>query len=479
MALVEMILPRMGESVMEATILSWLKKEGDFIQAEEPLVEVATDKVDTEVMATHSGIIQQLLAKEGDVVQVGNPIAIVETETDTKQTENAVTLTTENTSNFADENNEIEEESIEQFEPEEMDSGVMSAAFQLLEQPKTGRFYSPLVMSIAKAENISMAELELIPGSGLEGRVTKQDILAYLHNRSGKNKVNELQKINATVAATPTPQTTTDVKPKAEKIVIPTTNTAQKTVVSNPIQAAASISGAADIIQMDRMRKMIADRMIESQRISAHVTTFVETDVTNIVAWRSKVKHDFMQKENEPLTFTPIFIEVIAKALKEYPMLNSSVVGDTIVVKKDINIGVAVALDNGNLIVPVIKNADRYNLIGLTKQLNELVRKARNNKLSADDLSDGTYTISNVGTFGNLMGTPIIMQPQVGIMAFGTIQKKPVVVETPAGDTIGIRQMMFLSHSYDHRIIDGALGGKFVHRVGELLQEFDATRKLW
>jgi 2-oxoglutarate dehydrogenase E2 component (dihydrolipoamide succinyltransferase) len=478
MALVEMILPRMGESVMEATILSWLKKEGDFIQAEEPLVEVATDKVDTEVMATHSGIIQQILAKEGDVVQVGNPIVIVETETDTKKNENTITSATENTFNFAGEN-EIEEELIEQFEPEEMDSGVMSAAFQLLEQPKTGRFYSPLVISIAKAENISMAELELIPGSGSEGRVTKQDVLAYLHNRSGKNKVNELQKMNATVVATPTPQTNIHVKPTPEKIVTPTTDTAPKTVVSNQTQTATSISGAADIIQMDRMRKMIAERMIESQRISAHVTTFIETDVTNIVAWRSKVKHDFMQKENEPLTFTPIFIEAIAKALKEYPMLNSSVVGDTIVVKKDINIGVAVALDNGNLIVPVIKNADRYNLIGLTKQLNELVRKARMNKLSADDLSDGTYTISNVGTFGNLMGTPIIVQPQVGIMAFGTIQKKPVVVETPSGDTIGIRQMIFLSHSYDHRIIDGALGGRFVHRVGELLQEFDTKRKLW
>ncbi|HWZ22117.1 MAG TPA: dihydrolipoamide acetyltransferase family protein, partial [Cytophagaceae bacterium] len=325
------------------------------------------------------------------------------------------------------------------------------------EKPQAGRFYSPLVLNIARQENISMTELDTIPGTGKEGRLTKTDIFSFIEQ--GKKSSN-----------------TTTTVPQQEKQNI---QQEKKEVPENSVKPASSLNGNVEIIEMDRMRKMIAERMVESRRISAHVTSFVEADVTNIVYWRNRMKQDFMEKEGAALTFTPIFIEAVVRAIRDYPMINVSVEGDTIIVKKDINIGIAVALQNGNLIVPVIKNADQLNLIGLTKQVNDLARRARANKLTPDDLSGGTYTVSNVGSFGNVMGTPIIVQPQCAILALGAVVKKPAVIETPHGDTIGIRHMMFLSHSYDHRVIDGSLGGMFVRRVADYLQGFELNRKVF
>lgn len=431
MALVEMVMPKMGESVMEGTILNWLKNVGDKIEQDESVLEVATDKVDTEVPAIQGGIIKEILAKKGDVVQVGSPIAIIETEQDTqaeKQTapvEKKVPETTKEIKKAPDKN-------------EPFQSVKDSGSRQLSDKPKgsdSGRFYSPLVLNIAQTENISRNELDQIEGTGKDNRVTKNDILQYVADRSASKSDN------------------ISVKP------------------------ARSVNGNVEIIEMDRMRKMIAERMVESKRISPHVTSFVEADVTNIVHWRNKWKNQLMEKENLALTYTPIFIEAVIKSLKDYPFVNISVDGDKIILKKDINIGIAVALPNNNLIVPVIKNADRLNLLGLTRQVNDLAKRARANKLTPDDLSGGTYTVSNVGSFGNVMGTPIIVQPQAAILALGAVQKKPAVIETPQGDTLGIRHMMFLSHSYDHRVIDGALGGMFVRKVADYLENFDVSRK--
>ncbi len=436
MALVEMVMPKMGESVMEGTILKWLKKEGDKIQQDESVLEVATDKVDTEVPATYAGVLKQILVKEGQVVQVGSPIAVIDTEADVKVA----------SSNSASGKNEVEKTIVQK--------NTTSTTIKqevLKQETKTttsNRFYSPLVLSIAKQEGISMQELDQVPGTGVEGRVTKKDILAYLEQR-----------------------TTSDVK----KVAHVQTNNTKNEYVSTP---AVSVTGNVEIVEMDRMRKVIAQRMVESKRISAHVTSFVEADMTNVVLWRNKIKDEFKKKEGQNITFTPLFMEAVVKALKDFPMVNASVDGDRIIIKKDINIGMAVALPSGNLIVPVIKRADQLNLVGLTKQVNDLAERARLNKLGPDDLTDGTYTISNVGSFGNLMGTPIILQPQVAILATGAIKKKPAVIETEQGDLIGIRHMMFLSHSYDHRIIDGALGGMFVRRVADYLEGFDVDRKI-
>jgi 2-oxoglutarate dehydrogenase E2 component (dihydrolipoamide succinyltransferase) len=424
MALVELIMPKMGESIMEATILKWLKKPGDRIEQDESVLEVATDKVDTEVPSTHAGVLKEILAAEGEVVKVGKPIARIETEVSVSHP---------------------------QPMPEEPSSTpVVSVAPQTnghstVRTSPNKRFYSPLVKTIAREENISMEELESITGSGLEGRVTKKDILTYLEQR----------KLGAVVQATKGISTTTTVR-------------------TTP----PSVSAGDEIIEMDRMRKMIAERMVESKRISPHVTSFVEADVTNIVFWRNKVKDEFRKRFGESLTFTPIFIEAVVLAIKDFPMINIQVDGDRIIKKRDINIGLAVALPSGNLIVPVIKNADQYNITGLARMVNELASRARENKLRPDDLTGGTYTLSNVGSFGNVMGTPIIMQPQVAILATGAIQKKPAVIETPYGDAIAIRHKMFLSHSYDHRVIDGALGGSFVRRVADYLEQFDVNRPL-
>ena len=443
MTTVEMVMPAMGESIMEGTILQWLKKEGDTVEQEESLLEVATDKVDTEVPATHSGVLQKILAPEGEVVEVGKPIAIIAQEGSNGQEDD--TDASSATANATSET--TEEERNPQTTPSEQEvTPVLTEALTTTSSSPT-RFYSPLVMSIAKEEGISVAELEQIPGTGKEGRLTKRDLLNYLKSpkeSSSNNGHTSQPKPHATVAV-PEPITT---------------------------------NGHQEVIEMDRMRKMIATRMVSSKQISAHVTSFVEADVTSLVNWRHRVKDTFLAREGEKITFMPLFIEAVAKAIKDYPMINISVDGDTIVRHKTINIGMAVALPNGNLIVPVIKGADQLSLTGLTKKINDVSSRARNNQLAADDLAGGTYTVSNIGSFGNLLGTPIIMQPQVAILALGAIVKKPSVVETAAGDAIAVRHKMYLSHSYDHRVVDGALGGMFVRRVADYLEKFDVERDL-
>ena len=434
MALVELVMPKMGESIIEATVLQWLKKPGDSVEQDESLLEVATDKVDTEVPSTHSGILKEILAKEGEVVKVGKTIALISSEADAEEGILTPAAGAKNS------------DSPKQASPATSNgsNGFNAAA----DYKSTARFYSPLVKNIAREENIPVAELENIPGSGAEGRVTKKDILGYVQLRKSGSK------------ALPVQQQAGAYIPKA------------------PVRVPPSISGADEIIEMDRMRKMIAERMVDSKRISPHVTSFVEADVTNIVLWRNKVKNEFQKREGDTLTFTPIFVEAVALAIKDYPMINIQVDGDRIIRKRDINVGIAVALPSGNLIVPVIRNADQFSITGLAKMVNDLARRARENKLKADDLAGGTFTLSNVGSFGNVMGTPIIMQPQVAILAVGAIQKKPAVVETPNGDAIAIRHKMFLSHSYDHRVVDGALGGSFVRRVADYLEKFDLNRSL-
>lgn len=427
MATVEMLMPKMGESIIEGTVLTWLKSEGDTIEQDESVLEVATDKVDTEVPATHGGVLKKILAKEGEVVAVGAPIAIIEVEGEETATPEASTGLTENK----------EKEELIAAAPAQT-ATLVSDSSSSKSAEGDDRFYSPLVMSIAKEENISKEELASIPGTGKDGRVTKNDMFAYLKSRNQAPQAASMTKTSAPA-------------PKVE----------------------VSISAQDEIMEMDRMRKMISQRMVDSKRISAHVTSFVEADVTNIVLWRNKVKDAYKKQEGEPLTFTPFFIQAVAKAIKDFPMINISVDGDKIIKRKEINIGMAVALPSGNLIVPVIRNADQLNLTGLSKKINDLASRARNNKLSPDELSGGTYTVSNVGSFGNVMGTPIIMQPQVAILAVGAIQKKPAVVETPTGDVIAIRHKMFLSHSYDHRVVDGSLGGMFVKRVSDYLEAFD------
>jgi len=426
MALVELIMPKMGESIMEATILSWLKNPGDKIEQDESVLEVATDKVDTEVPSTHGGILKEILAQKGEIVKVGKPIAIISTEGSDEKI---------NVTPKEDLKPEVEIKSASEAPP--LPNGVSKT--NAVDFKSASRFYSPLVKNIAKEENILIAELETIPGTGAEGRVTKKDLISYLQDRKITN---------------------TNIHSSSAPLV------------------PASISAGDEIIQMDRMRKMIAERMVDSKRIAPHVTSFVEADVTNVVLWRNKMKNEFQKREGDSLTFTPIFIEAIVLAIKDYPMINIQVDGDRIVKKKDINIGMAVALPSGNLIVPVIKNADQYNITGLAKVVNDLAKRARENKLKPDELSGGTFTVSNVGSFGNVMGTPIIMQPQVGIIAVGAIQKKPAVIETPYGDAIAIRHKMFLSHSYDHRVVDGSLGGSFVKRVAEYLEKLDTSRSI-
>tara|TARA_B100001287_G_scaffold64598_1_gene52508 strand:+ start:2854 stop:4146 length:1293 start_codon:yes stop_codon:yes gene_type:complete len=430
MAELKVELPKMGESVAEATITTWLKSVGDNIEEDEPIVEIATDKVDSEVPSPCSGILKQILFNEGDVVEVGAAFAIIETESG----ENPEPASVDNSSV----SETIEKEILKPLENENKDVVIVNDG---------NKFYSPLVKSIAKQEGISQKELENIDGSGLNGRVTKKDILNFIANKPATNIVKEEpQKIEKKVQEKP----------------------------ATPV----SIGSSDEIVEMDRMRKMIAEHMVMSVHTAPHVTSFVEADVTNIVIWRNKNKKQFQEKEGEKLTFTPIFVEAVAQALRDFPMVNSSINGDQIIVKKDINIGMATALPTGNLIVPVIKNADQLNMVGLAKKVNDLANRSRLNQLKPDEISGGTYTISNVGTFGNVMGTPIINQPQSGILALGAIRKKPAVIETSEGDLIGIRHMMFLSHSYDHRNVDGALGGQFVRKVADYLENFDVNRQL-
>jgi 2-oxoglutarate dehydrogenase E2 component (dihydrolipoamide succinyltransferase) len=464
MALVEMVMPKMGESIMEGTILNWLKKVGDRIEQDESVLEVATDKVDTDVPAPYAGVLHQILANKGDVVQVGMPIALINSTPDEIPTTPTILEQKQTTSLpvLADKLVSQPQNHIEQHLPLPTTKQLVTPT-TLASNKNEGRFYSPLVLNIARQENISLTVLEQMKGTGREGRVTKNDILLYLQSRKVEAQQHDVERTETIIE---TPVEIKNVPPV-------------QAIEPTPAKTYASVSGKHDIIEMDRMRKMIAERMLDSQRISAHVTSFVEADVTNIVYWRNRMKQDFMQKEGLALTFTPIFMEAVIKALKDYPLMNSSVDGDKIIVKKDINIGIAVALSNNNLIVPVIKNADDMNIVGLTKRVNDIAKRAKLNKISPDELQGGTYTISNVGSFGNVMGTPILVQPQVGILALGTVVKKPAVIETEQGDTLGIRHMMFLSHSYDHRIIDGALGGMFVRRVADYLEQFDLSRKVF
>ena len=441
-------MPKMGESVAEATIIKWLKSEGETIEAEESVLEIATDKVDSEVPSPVDGVIVKLLFSEDDVVQVGQPIAIIETEASSAAAPPVAASVPAEEKVIAESVNH-----------------AIAATHTSADIPResNGKFYSPLVRSIAKEEGVSLNELETIQGSGSEGRVTKEDILAFLSNRS--------KSIPATVTAAAPTETKSSPSPVA---------TVKAAATSTPPSAPTVSIGAQDeIIEMDRMRKLIADHMVMSKHVSPHVTSFVEVDVTNLVNWRNKIKDSFFKREKEKITFTPIFIEALAKAIKDFPMINISVTPDNKIIKRaNINIGMAAALPSGNLIVPVIKNADRLNLLGITKTVNDLASRARNNQLKPDEIQGGTYTLTNVGTFGNVMGTPIINQPQVAIMAAGAIVKKPAVLETVDGDVIAIRHKMFLSHSYDHRVVDGALGGSFVRRVADYLESFDPNREI-
>ncbi len=443
MAKTELLMPKMGESIMEATILKWVKKVGDKVEEDETILEIATDKVDSEIPSPVDGVIKEILFNEEDVVEVGKAIAIIETEGEEKSDIPSAAI-------------KIEKQIEEIKEPIEVITPPMVAPQneplpQNLKSQKSSssKFYSPLVKSIAQAENISISELENIEGTGAKGRVTKKDIMAYVKTRGQHAKANQVQtQISANGNATPS---------------------------SAPISMAGN-SGAVEIVEMDRMRKLIADHMVMSKQTSPHVTSFVEADVTNIVDWREANKNTFLEKYGEKITYTPIFIEAVVKAIKDYPMVNVSVEDKKIYVKRDINIGMAAALPSGNLIVPVIKNADYLNLSGLTKSVNDLANRARNNKLKPKEIQDGTFTITNVGTFGNVMGTPIINQPQVAILAVGAIRKKPAVVETKYGDLIAVRKMMFLSLSYDHRVVDGFLGGSFLKKIADYLEAFDENQ---
>jgi 2-oxoglutarate dehydrogenase E2 component (dihydrolipoamide succinyltransferase) len=443
MAQIEIRLPKMGESVTEAIITNWLKEVGDTVEMDEPLVEVATDKVDNELPSESAGVLVKRLFEKDDTVQVGDVIAIISTDGTSVEPVSTPAATV-----------------VSEAAPTVVSAPSVSELVNLDKNGPSGKFYSPLVRSIAEKENIPMTELEVISGTGSNGRVTKKDILEYVENRS----VAPAQ----VAAAIPTPSTNGVITPDLDKpVAAPAVSKGPKVVV-NP---------GDEIIEMDRMRRLIAENMVMSKQVSPHVTSYVEADVTNIVNWRNKVKKTFESREGEKITFTPIFIEAIAKAIKDFPMINISVDGTNIIKRKDINIGMAAALPNGNLIVPVIKNADRLNLVGLTKAVNDLANRARQNKLKSDEISGGTYTITNVGSFGNVMGTPIIPQPQVAILAVGAIRKMPAVIETPEGDFIGIRHKMFLSHAYDHRVVDGSLGGQFVRRVADYLEQFDVNRE--
>jgi 2-oxoglutarate dehydrogenase E2 component (dihydrolipoamide succinyltransferase) len=437
----QLVMPKMGESIAEATIIRWLKNEGERIEADEAVLEIATDKVDSEVPSPKGGILGKKLYNEGDVVKVGAAVAIINIEGD------APSSTPNNTIVDAPKMAEVEKT---------VASAVNTVAPANNPTNTGNRFYSPLVLNIARTEGISMTELESIAGTGNEDRVTKRDILSYIENR-GKNIESKPETSTAAASSTPVITETAKPAPKASNI---------------------TINAGDEIIEMDRMRKLIADHMVMSVSTSPHVTSFVEADVTNLVNWRNKMKDIFKKREGENLTFTPIFIEAVVKAIKDFPMINISLDGDKIIKRKNINIGMAAALPSGNLIVPVIKNADTKNLLGLAKEVNDLANRARMNKLTPDDIQGGTYTLTNVGTFGNVLGTPIINQPQVAIMATGAIKKKPAVLETEYGDVIAIRHMMFLSHSYDHRVVDGALGGSFVRRVADYLENWDVNREI-
>lgn len=460
MALVDLVMPKLGESIMEATILKWHKQPGEFVKQDETVLEIATDKVDSEVPSTSAGTIKELLFNVNDVVPVGTVIARIETEQEQAATSQPSSP-----------------------EPEESFETVEAEEVPYVPKPHTAsvngnRFYSPLVLNIASSEGISMSELETIAGTGNEGRVTKKDILQYVQDkRAGKvSKQKEQDTRDKIQEETRSKEQETRHKTQEPREQEIRKEQESKPAYETPATVQRSYEGNIEIIEMDRMRKLIARYMVESKHTSAHVTSFAEADVTNMVMWREKIKKEFEKRESTKITFTPLFIDCVVRVIKKFPLINSSVDNDRIIIKKDINIGMATALPTGNLIVPVIRNADYLNLVGLSKQVNTLADNARNNKLKPDDTQGGTFTLTNVGTFGSLMGTPIINQPQVAIIALGAIKKRPVVIETEQGDTIGIRHMMYLSLSYDHRIIDGSLGATFLTAVAKEFENWDVNR---
>ncbi|RPD46713.1 dihydrolipoamide acetyltransferase family protein [Paracnuella aquatica] len=458
MATVDLVMPKMGESIMEATILKWHKQPGDPVKMDETVLDIATDKVDSEVPSTAEGVIAELLFGVNDVVPIGSVIARIRTGAEEASAPAPQAV------------QEIASEDVYSGEDEEAAAAVpyvpAAVTTAALAAGNANRFYSPLVLNIAAQEGVSMSDLERIPGTGSEGRVTKKDILQYVQQKKDGKPATQPAPAQQTGPAQqparhPQPAVIMEQKPKAEEQGLQRTQ----------------YNGNVEIVEMDRMRRLIADHMVRSKHTSPHVTSFTEADVTNMVQWREKVKKEFDRREGTKLTFTPLFIEAIVRCIKKFPLINSSLDGNNIVVKKDINIGMATALPSGNLIVPVIRNADQLNLVGLAKQVNNLADAARNNKLKPEDIADGTFTMTNVGTFGSLMGTPIINQPQVAILAVGAIKKRPVVLETPHGDSIAIRHMMYLSMSYDHRIVDGSLGATFLTQVGKELENFNPARE--
>lgn len=483
MAKVELVMPKMGESIMEATILNWVKNVGDKIEEDETILEIATDKVDSEIPSPVDGVLVEILHQVNDVVPVGQVIAILETEGEVADSP-SVPQAASTAAPVVAPTPAPTPPPAPSPTPQPVAAPVATAPVAVVQEtvpyvpsPATsngtkipsnnnGKFYSPLVRSISKAENVSLVELESIAGTGKGGRVTKKDLLQYISKRNA----------GGTMSAVAAPSI---AAPAAATNVAASTVSAPKAAAPVATPAAVS-SGANEIIEMDRMRKLIADHMVMSKRTSPHVTSFVEADVTNLVDWRNEVKGEFVQKYGEKITFTPIFIDAVVKAIQDFPLVNVSVdpSGTKIIKKKNINIGMATALPSGNLIVPVIKNANGFNLVGLTQQVNSLANKARSNKLKPEDIQDGTFTVTNVGTFGNVMGTPIINQPQVAILALGAIRKKPAVIETEYGDVIAIRQMMYMSLSYDHRVVDGFLGGSFLRKVADYLEAFDKSQTI-
>lgn len=491
MALVDLVMPKLGESIMEATVLRWHKKTGDTVQLEETVLEIATDKVDSEVPSTAAGVITEILYSENDVVPIGTVIARIETAASAAETPAAPVQQPAAVTAPVEPEPEAEEEV--PFVPHPVQEPAESPA-------ATGgaRFYSPLVLNIVNSEGVSLAELEKIPGTGNDGRVTKKDILQYVAQRKGGNEP-AVAENTASAAGSEPEEEAAAAAAETPKPVVPATNGSrfapaaeQKPVAESqpavklqpavtetaPAPAATYPTGNVEIIEMDRMRKLIAKHMVDSKQTSPHVTSFAEADVTNMVMWRDRVKKDFEKRENTRITFTPLFVDCLVRVIKRFPIINSSVDGDKIILKKDINIGMATALPSGNLIVPVIKNADYLNLVGLSKAVNTMADNARNNRMKPDDTQGGTFTLTNVGTFGSLMGTPIINQPQVAILAVGAIKKRPVVIETEQGDTIGIRHMMYLSLSYDHRIVDGSIGASFLTEVAKEFENWDPNRPL-
>ena len=455
MAVVDLIMPKLGESIMEATVLKWHKQPGDTVQMDETILDIATDKVDSEVPSTAAGVIEAILFNVNDVVPIGTVIAKIRTEGTVSGSAFQVSGETPKATIVE----KVQEAVVvETTQPQTANYKPQSSI------GSSNRFYSPLVLNIAASEGVNMIELENIPGTGNEGRVTKKDILQYVSQRKSGS------------APSSSSGWESGVSNRNEPMVIPVSRVEQQQPTNNN-QQITTYTGNVEIIEMDRMRKLIADHMVRSKHTSPHVTSFTEADVTNLVQWRDRIKKEFEKREGTKITFTPLFIEAIVRCIKKFPLINCSLDGNNIIIKKDINIGMATALPSGNLIVPVIKNADQLNLVGLTKQVNSLADAARNGKLRADDTTGGTFTMTNVGTFGSLMGTPIINQPQVAILAVGAIKKRPVVIETPAGDSIAIRHMMYLSMSYDHRIVDGSLGATFLTAVAKELENFKSDRE--